>query len=466
MNNDMDIRSGLTEEERLRLEKIDRLDANKTRKKVIIAAVTTILILFFVIGTVFGAMYILSYEGTEALPEEEISYPAVPSSAEEIVVSFKEMLEDTKNYGGVKLNVDFDVNIPDESIVLTGEKAEAVKPYLDYIKSSFVKLVSDQYESQRYSGAYGDDFSEILFDTNYLSHSVDISANVNEENENDLKYVFDYFEETLLAPGGGVVFEKLFDIDSDTFAKNTLIEMTASMVRTSIIEIDYSDFLMTVNVDRLKGQINSIQQKRVIDVALPLTFHGDYAEFGTVDIAFTFELYKTYSFSRAGFYFKDDVYYIEKGSSDEFKYKVISDESPAEVVVTLTSSDPSVLSVDGSFYKGEAVSDKPVTVTGTYTYKGITYEDTCTFYVRVPVEGVKVNEKEKSLKVGEASSVSAAVSPAEATIKDIFWFTSDENIVSVGENGEITAVSEGTAAVYCITLDGNFKSVCTVTVTE
>ena len=39
-----------------------------------------------------------------------------------------------------------------------------------------------------------------------------------------------------------------------------------------------------------------------------------------------------------------------------------------------------------------------------------------------------------------------------------------ENIVKVGENGEITAVSEGTAEVYCITLDGNFRSSCTVTV--
>ena len=55
---DIDIRSGLSEEERLRLEKIDRLDANKTRKKVIIAVVTVILVMFFVLGTLFGAKYI------------------------------------------------------------------------------------------------------------------------------------------------------------------------------------------------------------------------------------------------------------------------------------------------------------------------------------------------------------------------------------------------------------------------
>ena len=74
---DIDIRSGLSEEEKKRLEKIDKLDSNKKRKKVIMAAVTFILIMFFVLGTVFGGMHILSFEGTEALPAEEISYPAV-----------------------------------------------------------------------------------------------------------------------------------------------------------------------------------------------------------------------------------------------------------------------------------------------------------------------------------------------------------------------------------------------------
>ncbi len=463
---DIDIRSGLSEEERLRLEKIDRLDANKTRKKVIIAVVTAILILFFVVGTAFGAKYVLSYEGTEALPAEEIIYPDVAATPEDIVSSFRKMLDDTKNYGGVKLDVGFDVKLLDESIVVTGEKAEAIMPYLDYVKSSFVSIVSEQYASQRHSGAYGEDFSSVLFDVNYLSHSVDISSLVSEENENDLKYVFDYYEETIDVPGGYVVFDKIFDYNSDGVAQLAILGRISSMADGFDMSTEYSDFVMTVNVDRLKGQISSIQQKRVIDVTVPLTFYGDYAEFGKLDISFTVELYKTYYFSRADFYFGSDEYFVEKGSSDEFKYKVVSDESPADVVVTLTSSDPSVLSVDGTFYKGEAVSDRPVTVTGTYTYMGVTYEDTCTFFVRVPVSGVKVTEKEKTLKVGEASAVTAEVSPVEATLKDVYWFTSDENIVAVSENGEITAASVGTASVYCITLDGNYKSVCTVTVTE
>lgn len=462
--NDIDIRSGLSREERLRLEKIDRLDSNKTRKKVIIAVVTAILVLFFVLGTALGAKYILSYEGTQALPAEEIAYPEYPSDPEGIISSFKEMLRDTKSFGGVKLNVGLDVNIPDDSITLTGKGADSVRPYFDYIKDSFVRLISDEYNSVRYSGTYGEDFSEKLFDTNYLAHSVDISSAVNAENENELKYFFDYYEQTLLSPGGYVVFEKIFDVNANYAVKNALLEKTASMVKADKIKTEYTDFIMTVSIDRLKGQLNSISQKQVIAVTLPLTFIGEYEELGSLELSFTLELNKTYSFTRADFYFTEDVFYIEKGSSDEFRYKVISDESPADVVVTLTSSAPEVLSVDGSFYKGEAVSEKPVTVTGSYTYNGITYEDTCIFYVRVPVSGVKVSKKEISLKIGSESLIDAEISPDEATIRDVFWFTSDENIVKVGENGEITAVSEGTAEVYCITLDGNFRSSCTVTV--
>ena len=65
-----DIRSTLTEEERQRLEKIDRIDSNQKRKKVIIAAVTITLIAIFALGTVFGAKYILSYEGTAPMPDK------------------------------------------------------------------------------------------------------------------------------------------------------------------------------------------------------------------------------------------------------------------------------------------------------------------------------------------------------------------------------------------------------------
>ena len=60
--------AGLDEEEQKRLERIAKLDANQKRKKVIFGAVTVALIAMFIAGTVFGAKYIRSNEGTQPLP--------------------------------------------------------------------------------------------------------------------------------------------------------------------------------------------------------------------------------------------------------------------------------------------------------------------------------------------------------------------------------------------------------------
>ena len=144
----------------------------------------------------------------------------------------------------------------------------------------------------------------------------------------------------------------------------------------------------------------------------------------------------------------------------------MSDESPADVVITFASSDESVLTIDGTFFKGVKVSPNPVTVTGSYTYNGVTYTDTCLFWVRVPVEGIKLDTTELALSKGETSALSATFSPADATITTLYWFTSDESVATVDANGVVTAVGAGETTVYCVTLDGNYKSVCTVTVTE
>lgn len=460
---DIDIRAGLSDEERVRLEKIDRIDSNKKRKKVIMVCVTAVLILFFLSGTLFGAIHLLNYEGTETLPEEITEYPPLPVGEKEILESLNLLINDTKMYNGVKLDISFSVTVDDESIVLSGNKADISKVYLDYVKDSAMGILSDCYSGERHDGVYGEDFSDFLFDTDFSEDDADISVSVPEENENDLKYTVSFPVETDGEIKDSIVYG-IFSMDSSESVKETLSDRFSGMVKKGEVKIEYSDFTVTANVNRLQNKLTGLEQKRVCSVTLPLTFVGDYADFGELTLSFDLELKKNYSFTRVEFFFRDDVFYIEKGASDEFKTKVISDQSPADIEIELVSSDPSVLSIDGSFYKGEKTSAEPVTVTGKYTYNGITYEDTCLFYVRVPVESVKLSEKELTLSVGESKITEAVISPADATLTDVYWFTTDENIVKVDENGNITALSNGSASVYCITLDGNYKSSCSVEV--
>ncbi len=463
---DMNIREGLSEKERLRLEKIDKLDENKRRKKVIIAVVTVILCLFFVLGTIFGGMYILSFEGTQELPAEVVEYPALPETEADIYADFTALLQDTKNFTGTKMNISFDVSLPEDSIVINGENADSLLTYLRHVRSSVNEKLSACYEDDRHAGAYGEDFSALLDEALFNEQDfTKAEALVNEENENDLQYVFTFDGCAYDEREASTVFAS-FDLVTAEETITAMKELFADVAKVSDAELSYEDFVVTAAVDRLADTLNDFSQKRVCNITLPVTFIGEYADFGTATIEFKIELKKIFRFTRVSFAFRDDVYYIEKGSTDELKTRIVSDESPADVVVTWTSSDSSVLAIDGNFYKGVKVSDEPVTVTGSYTYNGVTYTDTCLFWVRVPVEGIKVDTKELTLAKGQTEVLTATFSPAEATITTLYWFTSDENIATVDENGTVKAVAAGETTVYCVTLDGNYKSVCTVTVTE
>lgn len=456
---DMDIRSRLSEKEQERLSKIDKLDANKKRKKIIFAAVTAVLISFFVFGTIFGGIYILSYEGTEALEEQKKEYSPLPETEKEIIEAFAEFTADTKKYDGTKLDVSFDVNIPDESIVLKGDKAENVMPLLSHMKASVVSLISGFYENERRGGEYGTDFSGFLYKTDFTEEDVTAECSINEENENDARFIFTF-------PEKNEITEEIFSTDISSAVIDGIKEKLSGMVNITDIEAAYESFVETASINREKNIITGVSQKRVCDVTAELEFIGEYSDFGRLTLSFTLELNKSYNFTRAEIYFTNDVFYVTKGASDEFKTKIVSDESPARTVLTFSSSNPEVLSVDGRFFKANKVSDESVTVSVEYTYNGVTYRDSCEFYVIVPVEGVKQVNKEISLKKGEAKELSVKISPDDATLKEVFWFTTDENIAAVDQNGVVTAKNAGSASVYCITRDGNYKSSCAVEVSE
>ena len=460
---DMDIRSNLSQKEQERLAKIDKLDANKKRKKLIFAAVTVVLISFFVIGTVFGGMYILSYEGTEALPEAPKNYMNLPSDEADTVATFISLTEKTKRYDGTKLDVSFDVNIPDDSIVISGEKAESVKPLFSHIKGSVVSLISGLYESERAKGEYGTDFSSLLYSTAFNADDAKVEVVYNEETDKDIKFVFTFDEKSFEENGK---LAEIFSTAVSSQVKTGVVEKLSEMVKISDMNIDYESFVVDADIEREKRVLNGAYFRRTCKVSCTLEFIGEYADFGTLDLSFTLELSKNYRFTRVEMFFTQDIFYVTKGASDEIKTKILSDESPADCVITYTSSNPEVLSVDGRFFKAHKVSAEPVTLTAEYSYHGVKYTDTCEFYVIVPVEGVKQQEKEATLKKGETKELKAVISPDDATLTKVYWFTTDESIVSVDENGKITAKNEGTASVYCITHDGNFKSSCAVTVSE
>lgn len=86
-------------------------------------------------------------------------------------------------------------------------------------------------------------------------------------------------------------------------------------------------------------------------------------------------------------------------------------------------------------------------------------------WVRVKaVTSISLNKTVLGLKKGASETLTATIAPADADDKRYTWKSSDENIVKVDKNGNVTAISLGTATVTAVSTDGGKTATCTVTV--
>lgn len=140
-------------------------------------------------------------------------------------------------------------------------------------------------------------------------------------------------------------------------------------------------------------------------------------------------------------------------------------EAASDKTVTWSSSNPDVATVDGEGHV-TAVAAGTATITVTTTDGGKTATCTVTVKEKVyPVETVTLDKEALVLFVGEAAvALTATISPDNATNKNVTWTSSDPNVATVDENGNVTAVAVGTASITVKTEDGNKTDECAVTV--
>lgn len=83
----------------------------------------------------------------------------------------------------------------------------------------------------------------------------------------------------------------------------------------------------------------------------------------------------------------------------------------------------------------------------------------------VPVTGVTVTPTEKKLTyIGESFTLVPTVTPDNATNKGVSYTSSNTSVATVGADGTVRAVSEGTATITVTTDDGGKTATCVVTV--
>ena len=84
----------------------------------------------------------------------------------------------------------------------------------------------------------------------------------------------------------------------------------------------------------------------------------------------------------------------------------------------------------------------------------------------VDVTGVTLNKTALLLAKGNSAVLTATVAPANATDKSVTWESTSADVVSVDQNGKITALKGGAALITVTTTDKGMEATCEVEVTE
>ena len=134
--------------------------------------------------------------------------------------------------------------------------------------------------------------------------------------------------------------------------------------------------------------------------------------------------------------------------------------------VTWKSSNKKVATVTS---KGVVKGLKKGTVKITATSKADKkVKKTITIKVKnIKPTGVKINKKELTLyEEGKTATLKATLAPAGVCDKGVIWSVSDEEIISVDDNGIVTPKKVGNAVVTATTVEGALTAECAVTVAE
>ena len=142
----------------------------------------------------------------------------------------------------------------------------------------------------------------------------------------------------------------------------------------------------------------------------------------------------------------------------------ISPENATNKNVIWSSDDQSVATVEDG--KVTAIKSGTAVVTVKTEDGGMTAS--CSITVsdkKYPVTGVVLDKTSIELTEGDVATLTATVTPENATNKNLIW-TSDNAAVATVQDGKVTAVAKGNATITVITEDGGKTATCSVTVKE
>ena len=461
---------------------------NDAKSKILTAVVIIFLCLVFVVGFIWGLNSVLAMEGT--MPPEKDTHGVYeePKTAEEVVELLNNAVSDAlegkpKAASYSEFDVDTDSVAVDSSEELKKTILFAVDGFKETIGENAAKAENDfsqelKIRVPQISAEDIESFECKYFARNYV-YQCDICGAEADELLNGCPecgsgnlYVEagrgEYIVNIVLK-NDETVISKNFPQRSDEEIRALFGDdfNNAEGFDVNGIEVKPENLEVCFRVNRETGELTYIEYKENMNANAEITFSGNYESLGKTGIEFKLSECCKNELTWPSIALSEAEKVIEPKKSDNLT-ATLTCSDPTKPVVKWESSDESVVTVDDEGYlkAGKLQDGKPgeATITATFEFNGKTYKDTCLIKVKVPVESMKISKRSIKLGVGDTKQIDAKVSPEKATVQTKTWYTEDEKIATVDENGLVTAVSSGTVTVYALSDDGYFKSSCEVTV--
>ena len=156
---------------------------------------------------------------------------------------------------------------------------------------------------------------------------------------------------------------------------------------------------------------------------------------------------------------------LTEGESETLTATITPSNATGDKTVKWSSSNGAVAAVDSN---GKVTAKKAGTAVITATSSN-GKSASCTVTVKqkeIAITGISLNKSTTSLTEGESETLTATITPSNATgDKTVKWSSSNGAVAAVDSNGKVTAKKAGTAVITATSSNGKSAS-CTVTVKQ
>ncbi|MCQ2461996.1 MAG: Ig-like domain-containing protein [Clostridia bacterium] len=450
---------------------------NKDNSKLLTTVVVIILCVFFVVGFVWGLNKVLAMEGS--YPPAEVIESVTPDAqnGDEIVSHIDALVQKVLDEKpSASAYTSYSVNSDSIKTTLGAEMESTLK----YIKGEFTDCLESTVPQAQVG--FFEDFSSVLKVPTLTGKDIEAFEYIYYECGSCGVRTREPFErcENCNVPDECRSYASVHNVqvtlkNDKKVLKNNFVTVTneqaLAMTGDALNDVlDVRELTMNVtglkmefNADRETDKLSHLDFRKTVNVTAKVQFKGKYASLGEDEISFELTRTDNYNFTWPALVLSEKKMTVEPKKSDNLLATLICDD-PLQYTVTWSSSDESVVTVDDEgYFKGTKQTGKAI-ITASYEFGGQTYTDECEVEVKIPVESLKMSKKKLELNKGETAELKVSFSPKKATVQTLKWYTEDESIATVDENGVVTATGTGVVSVYALSDDGYFKSSSEVTV--